>query len=174
MGKRNRLYVALKASNVWSSGFTKIYMQRIEFVNWAHYSGYFHGNVHHLITGHTKTQLVQLDNTSKLLHGTESLLISYQLLSQIPRILWKAQVHYRLHNSPPRVPTLNQSTQSTSLYPIYILLSRYRHTKSPLWIRFSPKTLKSFLFSPVRAICPAISSSLLSLHKYCFHKIRLK
>jgi len=54
MGKRNRLYVGLEASNVWSPGIIRQYMQCIGFLKWAHYSGYFHGNVDQLITGNTK------------------------------------------------------------------------------------------------------------------------
>jgi hypothetical protein len=33
---------------------------------------------------------------------------SFSASQEIPRILWNAEVHYRIHNSPSRVPTLSQ------------------------------------------------------------------
>jgi len=45
---------------------------------------------------------------NNVLHGAESFLRDnrFSASQEIPRVLWKPEVHYRTHNSPPTVPIL--------------------------------------------------------------------
>jgi len=42
---------------------------------------------------------------------------SFSTSQEIPRISWKSEVPYRIHNSPPKALILNRSTQTQSHYP---------------------------------------------------------
>jgi hypothetical protein len=60
-------------------------------------------------------------------HGGKRLentgLIIFLLVKKFPHILWKLNVHYRVHNSRPLLPILSQ------INPVYVLTS-YQHTFS--------------------------------------------
>jgi hypothetical protein len=80
---------------------------------------------------------------------------------EIPRILWKAKVHYRIHKCPQHVPILSQldpvhTPHSTSLRSILILSSNLRLGVPSGLIPsgFPTKTLYTPLLSPIRATCP--------------------
>ena len=81
---------------------------------------------------------------------------------EIPRILWKPKVHYRIHKCLPPVTILNQLDPVHTPYPtswrsILILSSHLRlgFLSGLFPSRFPTKTLYTPLPSPIRAMCPA-------------------
>ena len=98
------------------------------------------------------------------MHGTESFLRSYRFSAsqEFPCILWNPKVHYRIHESPPSVSTLNQ------ISPVYASTSHLLRVHfniipflclglpSSLFPSGLPtKTLYALLRSSIRATCPA-------------------
>ena len=82
----------------------------------------------------------------------------------IPRILWNPKVHYRIHNSPPPVPTLSHINPVHVPHPIswrsILLLSFLLHLglpSGPFPSSFSTKTLYTPLLSPYVLHVPSIS-----------------
>jgi len=85
-----------------------------------------------------------------------------QIVKKFPRMLWNPKVHYRIHNSPPPVPILNQ------LDPVHALTSHFLKIhlniilpstpgpfKWPLSLRFSHQNRMYTFTLPIRATCPA-------------------
>jgi len=86
----------------------------------------------------------------------------YSASQEIPRILWKPKVHYRIHKCPPPVPILSRSIQSIPQHPtswrsILILSYHLRlGLQSGLFPSgFTTKTLYAPLLSPMHAACHA-------------------
>jgi hypothetical protein len=83
--------------------------------------------------------------------------LSKSASQEIPRILWKPKVHYRVHKSPPLVPILGlinpMHTLQLSLRSILILPSSLQ--------AFQPKSCTHFSFTPCVLHALPISSSLI-------------
>jgi hypothetical protein len=102
------------------------------------------------------------------LHAAESVLRNSRSLShsRFSQSFWNPKVHYRFRKGPPLVPVLSQVypvlTTTSYLRSILMLSSHLRLSfPSDLFSSgFPTKILYEFLFSPMRATCSALSSSL--------------
>jgi hypothetical protein len=100
-----------------------------------------------------------------LLHGAECYSRGHSSLAtrQLPSILWKPKVHYRIHKTSPLNPILNQTnpfhTTSSYLCKIHLNITHSPTSCSSKWSLspsdIPPSNLYTFLFSPIRATCPA-------------------
>jgi hypothetical protein len=114
----------------------------------------------------TKIREVSNSLTHSLTHGAEPFLRSCQLCSHSrnSQRFMKPKVHYRVHNIPPLIPILSQIDPIHTIpsHPIYLrsilILSTHLRLGLPRGLFHSgipTNILYEFLFSSIRATCPA-------------------
>jgi hypothetical protein len=80
---------------------------------------------------------------------------------ELPNILWNPKVHYRVHKSPPLVPILSHIVPihtTPSYLRFFLILSTHLRLGLPSGLfpsSFPINILFVFVFSPIRATCPA-------------------
>jgi len=85
----------------------------------------------------------------------------YSINPEIPRKLWNPKVHYRIQNSPPRVPNLSQKSPVHVSHPTFWRRVLILSSHLPLCLlsglllsRFPNKIFYATIFPTVRATCP--------------------
>jgi hypothetical protein len=77
---------------------------------------------------------------------------------ELPSIIWNPNVHYRVHKSPPLVPINPVHTISfylSKIHPNIVHPPTYRSSSGLFPSGFPTNILYAFLFSHIRATCPA-------------------
>jgi hypothetical protein len=123
----------------------------------------------HLIRAyHMKVKSKNISLTNYMQQRTSRKANTHLISQKIPRLLRNQKVHYRVHKSPPLIPTLNQMhpapTSSPYIHKIHsniILPSTPVSSKLSLPFRFSNHNIARVSHVPCVLYAPPISSSLI-------------